>query len=176
MSNPCASRWGLNTFWHHFWYSDSRYSLYVQQDKLIVELVQLYVQYGTVQHHVFLKRWFWYKTAAQPACLSWDRYYRQATSEGRDASEFYTTKIRLGAPETFHMRVSVLRFGGWILVNLYWFQPDKQHNKLSKRSRLVYNTIPLVELSSSNSHIVKLNSLKKIASSSVNIRSSLYSF
>jgi len=162
MSNPCVSRWGLSSFWHHFWYSDVRYSLYVQQDKVIVDLVQLYIQYGTVRSSVFSQKWFWYKTSPQPTYLSIYRYYRWVTSEGRDPSESYTTSVRLAASEVFQTRVSVLRFDSWILINIYWFQPDKQRNKRAKRSRLSYTAVPLFDSAVTNSHLTKLNFLQQV--------------
>jgi len=136
MSNPCINRWGLNTFWHHFWYSDSRYALNLQQDQVFTDLIQTYLTYGTVTHSAFFHSTFWYKTSAKAATNDLKPYYRWAVTKGEEEHETMTARLRLASSETFQTRVSVLRFSSWFIVNLYWFQPDKDKNKRARRSQI----------------------------------------
>lgn len=176
MSNPCASRWGINSFWHNFWYSDSRYAQYVQQDNVIVELIQLYITYGTIQEFRLGPKWFWYKTSSQPTYLSVYRYTRWTDVPATEHIEGWRGCVRLASPETFQTRVSVLRFSGWILINIYWFLPDKQGNKRARRSRLMQQTLPVINARSSKAPLVKLNFLRQLISNRAHPLPTNYAF
>lgn len=157
MSNPCINRWGLNAFWHNYWYSDSRYSLYLQQDKLFTTLVQLYLAYGTSYGSTFFRRAFWYKTATPTPQTKLEIYYRWITTRGREAHEVATARLRLSTAENFQTRVSVLRLNSWFVINIYWFQPDKLKNKRSKRTRVHYSVTPITPIQTTLAPLSKLN-------------------
>ena len=159
MSNPCVNRWGLNAFWHHYWYSDTNYASFLQQDKIFIELVQLYLKYGTVYGSTFSHNLFWYKTAAKPKTANLQLYYRWVTTRGREAHEVDTSRLRLETAETFQTRVSILRFDSWFILNIYWFQPDKFKNKRDRRSKTIKKVTSLATNSSTLSTLSKLNSL-----------------
>ena len=176
MSNPCINRWGLNTFWHHYWYSDTRYSDNLQQDKVFVELVQIYLKYGTVYNSTFSYNLFWYKTAPKPQLPKLHHYYRWVTTRGREAHEVVTSRLRLETAEIFQTRVSILRFNSWFIVNIYWFQPDKFKNKRDRRSKVLQSAITLATTKTTFSSLSKLNSLARRASLDLNLSSPYYNF
>lgn len=157
MSNPCINRWGLNTFWHNYWYSDLRYSLYLQQDKVFTEIVRLYLAYGTAYNSIFFRHMFWYKSSTTQPALQLETYYRWVTTRGREAHEIATSRLRLTTVETFQTRVSVLRLDSWFVINIYWFQPDKLKNKRAKRSRPACFVAPFRDVQSSLTSLSKIN-------------------
>ena len=176
MSNPCINRWGLNSFWHNFWHSDSRYALMLQQDKAFTTLVQLYFKYGTVFASTFGHNTFWYKTGAKPAPLDLNYYYRWVTIKGTDQYESYTARLRLKSAESFQTRVSILRYDSWFIINLYWFQPDKLKNKRAKRSVLDPTVIPYTTSFRSNAPITRLQTLLLKATPTQFVKTTPYNF
>ena len=159
MSNPCINRWGLNTFWHNYWYSDSRYALFLGQDKIFTDLVQLYLIYGTAYSSTFFRHTFWYKSSTTPPSLQLETYYRWVTTRGREAHEVATARLRLTTAEMFQTRVSILRLNSWFIINIYWFQPDKLKNKRAKRSRTSHTITPLRAANSSMAPFFRVNTL-----------------
>ena len=134
MSNPCVNRWGLNSFWQHYWYSDSCYALNVRQDKVFIDLVQTYVTYGSgTPVNTFWNK-YWYKTQQPNKPHSPNTYYKWITVTNQSTGELYQHRFRLEGEELFHTRVSILRFDSWILLNLYWFQPDKRRKRRAART------------------------------------------
>lgn len=176
MSNPCINRWGLNSFWHNFWHSDSRYALMLQQDKAFTTLVQLYFKYGTVFASTFGHSTFWYKTGAKPSPLDLNYYYRWVTIKGTDQYESYTARLRLTSAESFQTRVSILRYDSWFIINLYWFQPDKLKNKRDKRSLLTPTVIPYAAIPRPIEATTRLQTLLRKAAPLQFTKSTPYNF
>lgn len=139
MSNPCINRWGLNSLWKHYWYSDSRYAINLQHDKLIMELVSTYLNYGSdfsTQTH-----WnsFWYKANSKPSKENIEHHYRWASMYNHAAQETSTYRFRKDREnEIFETRISMLKFQSWVIFNLYWFQPDKKRTKRLKTAKLTH--------------------------------------
>ena len=125
MSNPCINRWGLNAMWYHYWYSDSSYSLNLSQDRLILDLTQTYLNYGTDHTTKLFWNSFWYKSNLTPQTVDLKSYYRWLPlySEILRTTSYYP--FRTSSEERFNTRASVLRYNSWFILNLYWFQPDK---------------------------------------------------
>lgn len=169
MSNPCINRWGLNSFWHHYWYSDSRYYLNLQQDNIILDLLNTYLKYGiNMQNNHFVNP-FWYKTSPStyhiPSTLT---YYRWLTVYNETLRMTSTYRLRLESEETFQTRINVLKFNSWYVLNLYWFQPDKDKKKLSKTARKKITTTNIKLETTSFSSITKLTSTFKRLPSTLN--------
>lgn len=162
MSNPCINRWGLNSLWRHYWYSDSRYAVNLQHDKLVTELVSTYLNYGSdfsTQH-----QWnsFWYKTNPRPSKENINNHYRWVSIYSHAAQETSTYRLRKDREnETFETRISILKFQSWIVFNLYWFQPDKKRAKRLKMTRLRHRLILHTQNSRSTSPIVKFQAAIK---------------
>ena len=177
MSNPCINRWGLNSFWHHYWYSDSRYYLNAQHDNLVLELLTTYLNYGTdVSSPMFLNS-FWYKTAVKPQPQDLSRYYRWATVYNDTLRTTNTYRLREESEETFRTRINILKFSSWFVVNVYWFQPDKDKLKRSRRAKLRRKTNVTSGFYTSKSHVTKFNTaLKSVSGTASYSHSSMYEF
>lgn len=129
MSNPCINRWGLSSFWQKHWYSDLHYSLYLRQDNLIINLLQIYLKYGSNSPQRLFANPYWYKTIYKhsPTFAMTNRYNWITV---RDTAFGFTDThpMRLSRGEIFETQTCILRFNSWMVLNLYWFQPYKQKN------------------------------------------------
>ena len=159
MSNPCINRWGINTFWHHTWYSDSSYSLNLRHDKLILGLLQTFLVYGTNPNVKLFWSPYWYKTAPKPAPPGLDSYYRWLTLYSRTVNTTTTYRMRIPSEEIFQTRISVLKFNSWFIINFYWFQPDKDKNKRARRAKLKVRTTATRTVTRSLTPLTKLSNL-----------------
>lgn len=135
MSNPCINRWGLNSYWHHYWYSDSRYAINAHQDALYLRLLQLYMGYGLNTPLNTSSNWFWYKKSG--ALVSNEsylkRHYRWVTLYNPTLQSVKTYRLRRENEEAFQAKATVLKFNSWIVLNFYWFQPNKAGSRGSLR-------------------------------------------
>lgn len=133
MSNPIPNRLGLNLFWHHFWYSDNRYSMAVQQDALLQFLVESYLKYGSnVQTNLFWNA-YWFKTTPYQRVSFVSKYYRWASIVNKVFHTSTLYRFRLTGEHLISARFSLLRFNSWVILNFFWFQP----NKAKRRQRLM---------------------------------------
>ena len=70
-----------------------------------------------------------------------------------------TYRLRIVSEELFQTRVSVLKFSSWIVLNFYWFQPDKHKNKRAAKVYPRDYTHASYNLKSSTSSLQKLRSI-----------------
>lgn len=176
MSNPCINRWGLNSFWQHYWYSDSKYALNLRQDKIFIELVQVYLTYGSNVPSTLFWNSYWYKTNPAPRSSVLRNYYRWSTVYNETLDSLNTYRLRLDGDEFFQTRVSILRFDSWILLNLYWFQPDKRRKKRLSRTRPEVHTEAVNSLRTSPSSFRKIRSTIAITALKSQANRDLYEF
>ena len=165
MSNPCINRWGLNSMWNHYWYSDSSYSLNLGQDRVILDLTYTYLNYGT--DHTYRLFWnnFWYKSSPSPNFQVLSSYYRWIPlySEILRTTSYYP--FRVVSEERFETRVSVLRYNSWFILNLYWLQPDKVRRRKLRISK-PYKYTAAVSTHSRTTHLIsKANKLILVSGS-----------
>lgn len=177
MSNPCINRWGLNTLWRHYWYSDTKYALNLQHDKLIIELINTYLMYGSNYSSKTFWNPFWYKKNEIPNNEDTKIHYRWTSVYHEESQETITYRFRKTRDEEiFNTRISILKFQSWLVFNLYWFQPDKKRKKRLKISRLKHHTIIHTEQSKSDSQLVKLQTAIKIFNSKTSFNTLNYNF
>ena len=136
MSNPCINRWGLNLYWHHYWYSDVRYGANAHQDEIFLKLMQIYLVYGLNSSATlgFNKYWFRNSTASNMLINNTQHHYRWLTLYNPTLQSVSTYRLRTENPEVFYAKTTVLKFNSWIVLNTYWFQPDKARNKSSTKA------------------------------------------
>ena len=122
MSNPCINRWGMNTFWYNFWYSDMNYAANVRHDALFSKLLNTFLFNGiSIPKNIFAN-FYWY--AKHYRRLSLPLYYRWTV--GRNAYGYKVNyKFRHHHESLFPMRLWILRYGNWMIINFYWFYPRK---------------------------------------------------
>lgn len=136
VSNPSINRWGLNTFWYRFWYTDKLYALNLNQDRNFTQLVNLYLYHGlSVPVNVFYSP-FWYKTNL--VNLQLPSYYRWLTTKNKTLGFKTSYRLRVQTTDIYPMKLWILRYNNWILLNLYWFQPNKY-----KRRRAAFRWKPV---------------------------------
>ena len=149
MSNPCLNRWGSNIYWNTVWYSDIRYSFNLKQDIIIEDLLQTYLYYGLkVQKSLFWNS-YWYKTIQAtpkiPTQLSW-RYYDKITHFDIITEEMVYYYLRIKQKDLFFMKLWIMKFTNWIVINWYWFQPKNRKMKTKRRTEnLVFFHAPKIK-------------------------------
>jgi hypothetical protein len=136
MSNPCLNRWGSNIFWKAFWYSDNHYSANVQQDRFFETLILTYLFYGLRLNINPFVNPFWYNN--NKFSVEWRLpnrekvYYRWNTKYDllTEGPIYYQTRTK--AKDLYLMRIWILKFVKFIVLNLYWFQPFKKKKSIRK--------------------------------------------
>jgi hypothetical protein len=131
MSNPCINRWGLNTFWHNFWFSDFDYAVNLRQDKAFELLIKTFIFYGlNLSNNIFSNRYWYLHFFQKLNSLSYQRWATFTPSGNKNLSERYT--IRKEAECIFPMKIWILKYGHWVVINQYWFNPFKGRRKRIK--------------------------------------------
>ena len=166
MSNPCINRWGINSFWSHYWYSDNRYSLYTKQDHLIIELLKIYLKCGSNTPKNLFANNYWYKRTNVADAKNFKRYYRWVTVRNRTLNMVSTYPMRIVRDETFDTRITILRLNSWIVVNSYWFQPDKQIKYRLRKAKIKDHLTIHHSNTRSNLPLTKLSKLINFTKSS----------
>jgi len=124
MSNPCINRWGLNTFWHNFWYADFNYSYNQKQDKIFSTLIQIFLFNGVnLTYNLFANQYWYSKNYSQ---LSTKSYQRWITRKPNQFGEIMRYSLRQEADCVFPMKIWILKYSHWVVINQYWFQPLKK--------------------------------------------------
>jgi hypothetical protein len=142
MSNPLINRWGSNLIWYNFWYSDTFYAAQVQQDRIFSKLLETYLAYGIESHRNRFSNLYWYKQSK--VIIPATSYYRYVTIRRPVVKVVTTLRMRNGVKDFYRMRVWILRYDKWMLVNIYWFHPDKnKKRKITQaiRKKLAYDYI-----------------------------------
>lgn len=176
MSNPIPNRLGLNLFWHHFWYSDFYYAMYLQQDVLMHLLLETYLTYGSSVQTTLFWNPYWFKTTQYRKSALFLKYYRWATIQNKVFYTYTNYRFRLTGEHLMRARFSLLRFNSWIVLNFFWFQP----NKSQKRRALIPDSHNLLNIKSikthKDNHVVRLKSLLYYTSSKSQIPNLRYHF
>jgi len=127
MSNPSINRWGINTFWYSFWYSDNRYSDNLKQDSLFIKLLHLYLHHGVNSSSNFFANLYWYSKQFQS--LQFPAYSRQLTFKNPLLQTQSSYSLRHKTVDVYPMKLWLLKYNNWVVINLYWFQPFKKKQK-----------------------------------------------
>ena len=160
VSNPCINRWGMNTFWHRFWYSDTNYSLNVSQDRNFTKLINLYLYYGlSVPRNLFYSQ-YWYKKEFKT--FNNPQYFRHLTIKNRVLKFLSVYRLRERTADVYPMKIWILKYDHWVIINFYWFQPNK---KKKTRNYRVGNPYEVVHVGKQQSPIMyNIRKIKTILS------------
>lgn len=123
MGNPLLNRWGINVFWQHFWYADKYYSKQVQQDILFLKLINTYLYFGLETSKPFFFNNYWYSNL--PEIKNQWKYFRFARHKHNLTNTVSTYRVRVGVSDVIPMKIWLLRYNKWLIINAYWFQPIK---------------------------------------------------
>ena len=137
INNPCINRWGVNSFWSHYWYSDNRYYQFIQQDSMFSTILKTYIHYGSDTPPKFVQDPLWYKNPTDNTKMKLHRDNRWFYVVEKDLGYSFSYIIRNEGSETFESRWVVLRFNKWCVISVSWFQPDKLFNKRRRKSQIV---------------------------------------
>ena len=145
MSNPTVNRLGVSQFWHRHWYSDSRYSHNLYQDKVFKDLILFYLKSGlTFQFNPFVKG-YWhgrnFKNNNTRGNLV--KFFRRFFYSNEFLGIEHSYLVRNLSAELFPMRLWILKYSGWLIFSVQAFKPMKG----SSSKTLNFSGVP----SSSNS-------------------------
>lgn len=132
MSNPCLNRWGSSIYWSVFWYSDNYYAKNLQQDRIFEKLLNIYLFYGlqTKTTFFFSNYWFYSKVAnvnlkTQALVTPTNNYYRWFEYYDSGLGKKFKDCLRIKTTDVYMMKLWILKFVNWIVINVYWFKPVK---------------------------------------------------
>ena len=123
ISSPLLNRWGINLFWHHFWYSRRDYNKKVQQDKLLITLINTYLIYGVeLGRNPFVSATYHQLTLP---CYNPSLYFRRTSVQSPETPITALKQSRVRYTSFYQARMSILRYGGWLVLVTQWFSPSK---------------------------------------------------
>lgn len=126
MSNPLINRWGQNIFWHNFWYTDSTEKKHLHHDYYFNQLICIFLFYGVnISYNVFANA-YWFNFRYKN--LRFKPYFRYITRKPNQFGEVLTYSLRQEKDCLFPMKIWILRFSRWLVINQYWFHPIKKKN------------------------------------------------
>jgi hypothetical protein len=136
MGNPTITRLGVQQFWHKHWYSDTKTSLNLQQDRLFENLLNLYLRYGlSLPNNLFVHE-YWYGNNSRIKLtrqnynqskhnIFYRRYYYLNNVVGIE----HNFLLRNATPEYFPLKLWLFKYNNWVVLNVTWFKPMKGKNK-----------------------------------------------
>jgi hypothetical protein len=132
MSNPCINRWGMNTFWHHLWYSDTNYSLNWQHDTIFEKLIHTFLFFGLHAPNNLFANVYWY--SKQFSRIQVPTYQRWFINDRKTIPLITKFSKRQERVCVFLMKLWIMRYGSWLIINLYWFNPDRNTRRIRRNS------------------------------------------
>lgn len=130
MSNPSINRWGVSTFWHNFWYNDFNYAFILRQDDIFTKLIHIFLIHGINMTYNFFANNYWY--LKHFSHLQFLPYQRWVTRKSDQTGKEIKFVIRKEVDAVFLMKLWILRYGNWLIINQYWFRPFKGKRRRRK--------------------------------------------
>jgi len=174
MSNPSINRWGINTFWYNFWYSDNRYSENLKQDALFLKLLNIYLYYGINISTNMFANFYWYSKNFKQLMLN--NYTRLLTFKNPLLGTKSSYELRQKTDSIYPMKVWLLRYNNWIIINIYWFQPLKKKIKHNRRNNKSTTDIFNIKEKANTSTINRIKTILSTTFLKVITDRSFYSF
>jgi hypothetical protein len=134
MGHPVVTRLGINQFWYKHWYSDTNKQMNLKQDDSFGQLLTLYLNYGlTFKTNPFIHE-YWYKKFSKKIRIKDQelkniKFFRRFFYTNNNLSIEHSYLIRHRTAEYFPMRHWVLKYGGWVILQVHWFKPLKTKSK-----------------------------------------------
>ena len=134
MSNPVITRLGVNQFWYNHWFSSNNYSANVTQDSINETFIKHYIDYGvSFNNNIFIHE-HWHskkfrKIRTHPS-RAYMQYYRRHYYSNDVVGIEHSYLIRYKTGEYFPLRTWYMKFGGWSIISIQWFKPDKVKNSV----------------------------------------------
>lgn len=136
MGYPVITRLGINQFWYKHWYSDTTFFLNSKQDKNIINLFKIYINYGvTFPTSLFFHEYYFnpkYKKFRKDLIFKNWKFYRKVFFSCESLEIEHSYFIRKKTGEFFPMRLWLIRYSNWILIFFSCFRPIKAKQNNSK--------------------------------------------
>jgi len=126
------------------WYAERNFASNLQQDKIFTLLINTYLRFGLYAFRDAFYHPYWYmnQTSSRPYLESktYLKYFRWKQYTDTQLGVDSIQRFRLEAIDFFHLTTWILRFGGWIIINLYWFKPQRKKKNIIalKKGKKVY--------------------------------------
>ena len=160
MGYPVITRLGLNQFWYRHWYSDTNFKENLKQDNSFVSLIKFYLNYGlTFSNNVFFHEYFFNKN------LKWIRL-SNINLNNKFFRKFYFSNSLLGIEhsyflryktgEYFPLRIWLIKYSNWIIINFTCFKPVKTKTKTKKLINKEFSSVnPAFSINSSKTSFIR---------------------
>lgn len=165
MGYPVITRLGISQFWYKHWYSDTSYYQNSKQDKIFIELMKIYLNYGlTYNNNIFFNEYFFTKSKRkirtnflnENSSKFYRRYFYQNLTVGIEHS--YLLRNRTG--EYFPLRLWLLKYNTWIILCFNCFKPIKK--KKTKPKAVLREVHSLNPDLSYNKRLINFNRIKLV--------------
>lgn len=129
MGYPVITRLGVNQFWYRHWYSSKSFQKNFKQDKIFLDLLKLYINYGlSFNNFIFFNPYFFSKNRHNRTLnfttinlKFFRRYYFSNEPLGIEHSYF----LRYKTGEYFPIRLWLVRYSNWVILFFSCFKPIK---------------------------------------------------
>ena len=149
LNSPTINRWGTNVFWPKMWYSDNDYSSNLQQDKIFETLLNVYLRFGLYIFKDFFYHPYWHYNQQMKSRVTYKnqlmRYFRWKHYRQEELNIDSIQRYRVETIDFFHLTTWILKFAGWVVLNLYWFKPYRKKKNiiaLKKGKKLFLDFFP----------------------------------
>jgi hypothetical protein len=123
----------LNLFWYNYWYSDQNKSFQIHQDNLINKLLYIYLNYGILKKSFKNTYKFWNFSNLNAVHLYFEeenerllQYIRLAQYRNKVTTEIDILQFRVRRKNLHFTKFWILRYGKWLIINVYALQPLKK--------------------------------------------------
>lgn len=164
----------MNTFWYSFWYSDNNYAANLKQDVAFTRLINTFLFYGLNLPHNIFANLYWYSKNFKRN--EFPTYFRWVNAVSKAFGETTRYQLRNEIDCVFPMRLWLLRYGNWLIINLYWFQPFKRKRKMRVGFDKTEGDDFIISTPNNLSNIKKLKTLLSLKFFNYAIRKSYYKF
>lgn len=129
MGYPVITRLGINQFWYNHWYSDTIFFLNSKQDKSLLKLFKIYLNYGiTFPTSLFFHEFYFrnsYKHIRSLVTFKNWKFFRKVYFSCTSLEIEHSYFLRKKSSEFFPLRFWLLRYSKWIILLFSCFKPLK---------------------------------------------------
>ena len=123
IKNPTLNRWGLNLFWHRFWYSKKNYNRNIQQDTLFITLFKTYIMFSiNVGSKAFKSRYYF---SSCTTTFKLPQNFHRVQTIDPNTFEKKVVSYRKKYSTFFKARASLMRYSNWLVLVFQWLSPAK---------------------------------------------------
>jgi hypothetical protein len=145
MGYPVLTRLGLNQFWYKNWYSDANFKSNLKHDKIFLELLKFYLNYGlTFTNNVFFNEYFFNKKLKNlrlSNLITNNKFFRKFFFSNDVLGIEHSYFLRYKTSEYFPFRIWIIKYSNWIIINFCCYKPVKGSSKSKSKIKKEYSSI-----------------------------------